>query len=220
MTNLITNLSGYLLHLYSRIVQRTVRYQVFGGEHLHAAEAGSQPVIWTSWHGATMTLAGFMFQHHAGTASNMLIIVPDDWRGESLSRWAQLAEARTLAVSMEEGSLVAARRLLALVRTLQPGLSAYINPDGPDGPSRVPKPGVAYVASRAQASILPIGVFVSPRLEIPRWDRYILPIPFGRSTLVFGEPLTVPRKPDLAATGDQIREAIDQAVAKAKRLHN
>ena len=146
-------------------------------------------------------------------------MVPDDWRGETLAEWGRLMGTRAFAVSMKEESLVAARRLLELVQKLKNGASTYINPDGPDGPPDVPKPGVSFLASRSGVAVLPLGVYTSARFQLRRWDRYIIPFPFSRITVVFGEPLTVGRKEDISAAGGRIAAAINQAMAEAEMRH-
>jgi len=213
-------LAARILYLASQAVHHTARYQVYGKEHLDALEAAGQSVIWASWHGVTMMISGFILCRYGGNVSNMLVIVPDDWRGESLAGWADLLGSKAFAVSMQEESLVAARRLLQLVRGLESGLNIYINPDGPDGPSRVPKSGVSFLAGRSGAAVLPIGVHTSSRFQLPRWDRYSIPFPYSRICIVFGEPLSVARREDVRAAGNRIATAIDRVMAEAETRYH
>lgn len=213
-------LGARILYLASQAVHRTARYQVHGKEHLDALEAAGRPVIWASWHGVTMMISGFILGRYGGSVSNMLVIVPDDWRGETLAGWADLLGSRAFAVSMREESLVAARRLLQLVRGLESGLNIYINPDGPDGPSRVLKSGVAFLAGRSGAAVVPVGVYTSSRIQLPRWDRYSIPFPYSRMCVVFGEPLTVARQEDVRAAGNRIATAINRVMVEAETRYH
>ena len=213
-------LGGRGLYLYSQIVRHTARYHVLGKENLDALDAAGRPAIWTSWHGVTMMLAGYFFHHFNGAEANILIILPDDWRGETLAEWIRISGGTTgFAVSMDENSLVAARRFLQLVREVKKGKSAYLNPDGPYGPSGVPKPGLAFLASRSGAAVLPMGLYTPNRVQLKRWDRYSLPFPFSRITLLFGEPLTIAPNEDTGAAGERIATAINQAMAEAEARH-
>jgi len=212
-------LNGRSLYLCSQLVARTARYRLFEPERVQALEAAGRPIIWTSWHGETMALAGYLMHHYAGAGPRVRFIVPDDWRGETLSEWARLLGATTFTISMKEESLVAARRLLQLVRLIKGGANAFINPDGPSGPSGVPKPGVAFLASKSGAAVLPVGVYTHTRYQLRRWDRYSIPLPFSRITIVFGEPLTVARKEDIQGACDRIAAGINQAMAEAKERH-
>jgi lysophospholipid acyltransferase (LPLAT)-like uncharacterized protein len=208
------------LFVMSQIVRYTARYRLVGREHLDALDAAGEPAIWTTWHGGTMMMVGYFFHHFVGRESTMLVIVPDDWRGETLTEWARISGTSTFAVSMKENSLVAARRLLKLVREVKRGMSTYINPDGPYGPSRVPKPGVSYLAVKTGAAVLPVGVYTNTRYEIRRWDRYVLPFPFSRITMAIGEPLIVAPDEQIEAVGNKIAAGIDRAMEQAKNQHN
>lgn len=213
-------LGARILYLASQAVHHTARYQVYGKEHLDALEAAGRSVIWASWHGVTMMISGFILCRYGGNVSNMLVIVPDDWRGETLAGWAELLGSRALAVSMQEESLAGARRLLQLARGLERGLNTYVNPDGPDGPSRVPKLGVSFLAGRSGAAVLPLGVYTSSRIQLPRWDRYSIPFPYSRICVVFGEPLTVARQEDVRAAGNRIATAINRVMAEAETCYH
>lgn len=208
------------LYIYSQIIRRTARYHLVGVERLNALESADRPAIWTTWHGATMMVAGYFLRRFAGKESSMAMIAPDDWRGETLAEWARIIGTRALRVSMEEKSLVAARRFLELVREVKGGKSAYLNPDGPDGPSGVPKPGISFLAARSGAALLPLGVYTNTCYQLRRWDRYSIPFPFSRITLYFGEPLTVVRSEDIGATGERLATAINRAMTEAQSRHH
>ncbi len=219
MTTLRTWIGGRGLYLVSQIIRATARFHLVNQDRLDALDTAGRPVIWTSWHGTTMMTASYFFRLRAQEIPDMLLIIPDDWRGDSLAEWARLSHATSFAVSMEEDSLVAARRFLQLIRLVRDGRSIYINPDGPYGPSRVPKPGISFLAARSGASVLPLGVYTPTRYQLPRWDRYSLPFPFSRITLFFGEPLTIARHEDITAAGERIAAAINHAMAEAEARH-
>jgi lysophospholipid acyltransferase (LPLAT)-like uncharacterized protein len=48
------------------------------------------------------------------------------------------------------------------------------------------------MAQKAQCPIYPIGVSAYPRWFLPTWDRYLIPCPFSRAVVIYGEPLFVP----------------------------
>lgn len=207
------------LYLMAQIVRLTARYRLVGMEHLDALDAAGKPAIWTTWHGGTMMVAGYFFRRFAGRESSMLLIVPDDWRGDTLAEWARISGTQAYAVSMQENSLVAARRFLKLVKEVKRGMSVYINPDGPDGPSQVPKPGISFLAARSGADVLPVGVYTKTRYRLRRWDRYSLPFPFSRITMAFSEPIRILPDEDLETAGNKIAGGINRAMEKAVKQH-
>jgi lysophospholipid acyltransferase (LPLAT)-like uncharacterized protein len=203
------------------MIRRTARYQLHGKERLDALEAAGRPIIWTSWHGTSLMGFGYLWHHFAGMEPTGLVVVSDDWRGEMYGEWMRIGGGiKAFPMSMEEGSLVAARRLLKLVRELKKGMNAFIWPDGPDGPAGIPKPGVSFIASRSGAAVLPCGVYTRTRYEMRRWDRYSLPFLYSRITIFFGEPLTITPDENVQAAGQRIAAAINQAMAEAEARHH
>ena len=207
------------LTLYALMVRSTARYRVHGEARLDALLESGQPFIGASWHGVTMMTVGYVLRKFADAQSRLHSIVPDDWRGVILAEHMRLLGIKAFAVSMEEESLVAARRFLQVVRHLKGGGNGFIFPDGPDGPSGIPKPGIAFLAGMSGAPILPYGVYTPTRYQLRRWDRYSIPLPFSRVTISIGEPLLVGRDEDTETACSRIASAIDQAMAEAEACH-
>lgn len=61
--------------------------------------------------------------------------------------------------------------------------------DGPRGPARRAKLGAAALAQSAKKALTPIGCDARPAIRFGSWDRTLLPLPFARVSLHFGEPL-------------------------------
>lgn len=208
---------GWGLSTYARLVWRTAHYQVEGQEHVNQVHTAGSPLIIAAWHGMTMMLTGHIVA--AEDPSQYVIIVPEDSRGATLSVWVRRMRATPFHISMKSESLVAARRLLALIRQMKQGKNLYVNPDGPYGPSREPKFGVAFIARKAGALIVPAGAFTATRLDIPRWDHYTVPFPFSRISVFLGEPLEVPPQVDLEQAQVMIQQELNKAEQSAKEMY-
>ncbi len=75
----------------------------------------------------------------------------------------------------------------------KPGL---IVPDGPTGPRFKVKPGIVLLAKGTGFPVIPI-TYSGNRIKIfSSWDRFILPLPFSKCRVVYGEPVYVPRDAD------------------------
>ncbi len=68
------------------------------------------------------------------------------------------------------------------------GLAAHVV-DGPRGPAGVIKAGVVSLARATGAVVVPIYATASRAWYFKSWDRFMLPKPFARVTLRFGDPL-------------------------------
>ncbi|MBU1340373.1 MAG: lysophospholipid acyltransferase family protein [Proteobacteria bacterium] len=63
--------------------------------------------------------------------------------------------------------------------------------DGPQGPIGVVKPGSIRIAQKAGAGIVP-AYFISNHIwQVNSWDGFVIPKPFSRVTLKFGEMITM-----------------------------
>ena len=208
---------GLGLANYAHLVQRTARLQVQGREHMEQARASGRPVILAGWHGMTMMISAYVFAYE--DSSSYVGVIPDDDRGATLSIWARHMRIATFPVSMEETSLVAARRLLALIRELERGKTLYINPDGPAGPSHEPKKGVFFIAHKADALIVPIGAYTDACIRIPRWDRYTVPLPFSRIAISLGQPLEIDAADDSETSTAILCARLDAAEQAAEEFY-
>ncbi len=216
-TTSVHRLQGWGLSTYAGLVWRTARYQVEGQEHLRRVHAAGRPLIVAAWHGMTMMLTGYLVAQE--DPSQYMMIVPDDSRGAVLSVWGRRFRASPFTISMEADSMVAARRLLALIRQMKQGKNLVLNPDGPDGPSHEPKGGVVFIARKAGALIVPAAAFTATGFRIPRWDRYVVPLPFSRIAVVLGESLEVSPQADPEGARVALRERLNAVERAAEELY-
>jgi len=85
-----------------------------------------------------------------------------------------------------------AQAQLEAVHAIRDGFHVSFTPDGPRGPRYHMQPGPVHLASKTGASIIPIAINASRYWEITSWDRFQIPKPFSRLTLVLGDAIPVP----------------------------
>jgi len=68
--------------------------------------------------------------------------------------------------------------------------------DGPKGPRRVAKPGVAILSARTKAPIIPMSAVIDKAWRLNSWDRFPVPKPGAKITVVFGTPIHPPNSED------------------------
>jgi lysophospholipid acyltransferase (LPLAT)-like uncharacterized protein len=82
---------------------------------------------------------------------------------------------------------------LEMKRELEAGGEVIIVPDGPCGPDRTFKLGGIKLAMETGAVLVPWS-FTATRKKILRsWDRFLMPLPFGRITAAYGAPVEIAR---------------------------
>lgn len=81
---------------------------------------------------------------------------------------------------------------LEAARALKDGCHVSFTPDGPRGPRYHMSKGPVHLASLHGTSIVPIAVNASRYWECKSWDRFQIPKPFSKLTLVIGKPIPIP----------------------------
>jgi lysophospholipid acyltransferase (LPLAT)-like uncharacterized protein len=86
-----------------------------------------------------------------------------------------------------------------MVHRVQEGYIACVTPDGPRGPRYRVQPGVVTLAHKTGATNVPVTYNAKWRKVMRSWDSFVLPMPFSRVVVIYGEPICVPAQ--VAADG-------------------
>ncbi|MCL5269010.1 MAG: DUF374 domain-containing protein, partial [bacterium] len=146
-----------------RLFAATLRIEVEGGAHYEAARRCGRPLIFAFWHEDLFGMAmGFL---RLGTGLRVAVMVSPSRDGEKLARVIHRLGLQTVRASSSRG---AARGLLEMkgrmtaAATAEAHAAAALALDGPRGPRRVAKPGVALLGRQTEALIVPVS-FVHSR---------------------------------------------------------
>ncbi|KCZ51431.1 hypothetical protein HY29_06070 [Hyphomonas beringensis] len=222
----VTILLGTLIWGWMTLVARTVRWKVEGIEPARQSWSENQGVVVASWHSRIMLLPSGWIRHmrhwpgpiHKGA---MLISLSPD--GEAVTRAIghlgihaiRGSAANKKKAKKDKGGIKA---VAEAVRLLRSGTGVCITPDGPRGPAEVVSPGAIMIAQRAGAPILPYALSVKPAKRLGTWDRFIIPFPFARGAIVYGEPLATTRDADPAELQAELQKRLDAATQRADML--
>jgi lysophospholipid acyltransferase (LPLAT)-like uncharacterized protein len=80
--------------------------------------------------------------------------------------------------------------------------------------------GIIATAKLGQASILPYTYATSRRRILNSWDRFHLPLPFGRGVFIWGEPIDLPTElgeTETEAWRLRVEERMNALTAEADR---
>lgn len=217
--SVIHQIEGQILALYARITHRTAPLKIEGWEYVTQAIATKRPILFAAWHGQTHLYIPVFMTHM--DISGFSFIIVGDHRQKVLEPFATSMGGVPLPVSMEDDSLAGARNVIGLINELRKGKYSLIAPDGPDGPPRIAKRGTAFIATRAQALILPFAAYSPSALHLPRWDRYSLPLPFAPIYWSSRPHISVSRDADhgtlLEKVTRELNAANEQVEAMVKR---
>ncbi|MFC3226418.1 lysophospholipid acyltransferase family protein [Marinibaculum pumilum] len=209
---------GRIIAAYIRLVHLTIRWRRVGWAEVAPLVDGGGPVIAAAWHGRLLMMPmlwpmrpvwhSLISQHRDGTiiarAAASFGVQPV--RGSSHRPGRQ-----------SKGGGQAFRRMLAVLRD---GGRIGITPDGPRGPRMRAQMGTILLARMSGAPILPCA-YATGRCKVLRsWDRFILPLPFCRGTVIWGRPMTVPNDADparLEALRRELEAELNRIAADADR---
>jgi len=186
---------SWFVYLYMRFVYATTRWTVIGEEHPVRIKTQGLPCVAAFWHGRMlmlpMGLRRLVRAHHRGHPPTVHMLISGHDDGRAISDVIRYAEIHTVEGSTnKDGS----KALRALVRCLWNGEYVGVTPDGPNGPAMRATAGVVAIARLGNAPILPYTYATSGRRVLDSWDRFHLPLPFGRGIFVWGEPIHIPAK--------------------------
>jgi lysophospholipid acyltransferase (LPLAT)-like uncharacterized protein len=171
--------------------------------------SGEGGAVWIMWH--SRILLGAATQ--AGEGLQVLISMHGD--GELIARTVNKLGFTAIRGSSTRGGRAA---LHEAVRVLKGGGHVAITPDGPKGPRMTVQPGCVVAAMRAGVPIIPVGFEARSAKRLRSWDRFVLPRPFTKVAVRFGEPLHVPAElssEEIDAWRGRVRDALVAATAEA-----
>lgn len=181
----IEHLAGRGLQFLLNRLLGSSRFDLHGTEHLERLRGEGRGCIYVLWHGRLLPL-GYL---HRGQGVVGLISRSEDGEhlARALGRWGFVA----VRGSSSRGGSAALREV---VRHAQAGRSVAITPDGPRGPRQKMKPGVIVAAQLTGLPIVPVAAGANRGWWFGGWDRFLVPKPFTRIRVVYGEPVEVPRE--------------------------
>ena len=161
------------------------------------------PFVLTFWHGR-MLYALQLAQIYRQAQVTVMVSRSQD--GEFISQVCQRFGVHPARGSTSRGG---SRAMLEMVRRVQEGYIACMTPDGPRGPRYRAQPGVITVAQKTGAPILPLAFSAEWKKVFQSWDRFVMPLPFSRVVVVYGELISVPAHatPDMLQAKQQEVEA-------------
>lgn len=149
------------------------------GERWEAFLRQPLPRLVVLWHETLLPL--LLLHRHQGIS----IVVSEARDGRYLADLAERIGYQTIGGSSHRGRVKAMR---GTVRAFDEAALIALTPDGPRGPRRVMKPGAIEAVGRAGGLVLPVAAAARPARRLASWDRFMVPVPFARVRVAYGEP--------------------------------
>ena len=173
--SLLGALSAPVYWLY-RLWCRSLRYTEINRAAIENTTDQGRPVVLSLWHDELFPLI------YLKRRLNIIALVSQSDDGDLLAGVLERMGLETARGSSSRGGVKA---LLAAARRMrESGICGCVTVDGPRGPRHEVKEGAIFLAARADAPIVPIRLFMERRKVFKSWDRFQLPLPFSRVSMV------------------------------------
>lgn len=194
-------LLGPILYAIVRAIGATLRIETEGNTEY------KKGAIFAGWHGRTFVAA----LHYRGKGIWTII---SQSRDGQIQNWIFTRLGfKTIRGSTGRGGVKAAAESIRVLK--QGGVMAF-TPDGPRGPSGVVQGGIMLMAKKSGVALVPVGVSANWRLHAPTWDRYMVPLPFAKCLMVYGDPIFV-SKDSSDEEVEYARLALQESLTKVQR---
>jgi lysophospholipid acyltransferase (LPLAT)-like uncharacterized protein len=143
----------------------------------------NKSVAFAFWHGDEMVVL------RLGPTYRCAAMTSTSSDGELMTRVLKYFK---FGISRGSSTRGGARALIGMIKLLRAGYNATVAVDGPKGPRHKPKPGVIYLAQKANVGIIPTGVARNRALVFSRsWNKTYIPLPFSKVIVSFGKPIFI-----------------------------
>jgi lysophospholipid acyltransferase (LPLAT)-like uncharacterized protein len=191
-------IGGYLGGWLMKLFASTLRIEVIDNCGITKRENFPDPVIYALWHNRIFVLPA-LFRRFCPWRSAVALISPSK-DGTALEFAFKVLNIGAARGSSSRGG---AGALIALRRAIRAGHDTGITPDGPKGPVYVVKPGIIKLAESSGAPIVPLFMTFSRVWRLKSWDSFIIPFPFSKVSITFGEIIPIPKGQTAETLADQ-----------------
>jgi lysophospholipid acyltransferase (LPLAT)-like uncharacterized protein len=188
---------------------RSVRIRFINKDLPDRLKSNGKNFIYAFWHGRQFLL----FHNHRNSG----VVIP---ASESRDGEIQAGILRRFGFDVVRGSSKRKgdRALLGMVDGLRKGKNIAIPVDGPRGPVYEVKQGITYLAGKLDKAIVPVAAGAKRYWILKKiWDKYLLPIPFTKGIIVYGEPIFVHgvSEGELESKRKELTEALNRVMKEA-----
>ena len=175
--------------LMVKLLALTYRVRILDLEKEKGILDSGKNLIYASWH--QRFFPGITF---FSTRKPIAIIISKSLDGELISRAVDILGWYSVRGSFSHGGKQALQKIKELAFS-QYKIGHIV--DGPRGPFGVVKPGLLRIAQVANLPIVPTITSAQNKWVFNSWDRFMVPRPFSRIIIRFGDAIHVPSELDI-----------------------
>jgi len=195
--------------MFLELLWLTCRFRYVGQREFVELVRRETAVVPVCWHQHLLICARFLVTRHVKPLKAGFMISPSV-DGEAPT---MLAHAYGAHVVRGSGTYTGLRAVRGAHQAIErDGISPALTPDGPRGPRFKFKPGAIFAAQISGKPVVPLAFAARPARVLKTWDKFVIPIPFGKICVAIGEPYYPPAQ----MTDAQMQEA---QLEMKRRMH-
>jgi lysophospholipid acyltransferase (LPLAT)-like uncharacterized protein len=179
---------------------RTLRFEIDDRCGLQEAPR-SKRYIGALWHNRLL-LSAHVISHFLTVRRGGAALISASRDGAIIADVVERYGFQSIRGSSSRHGTAALRQLAEVIAS---GRDPLITPDGPRGPAYRLGGGIIFLAQKTNVPVLPVNFEYSSCWRLKSWDRFIVPKPFSKVRVIFGEP-------------HYVRSTITDAEFEAERL--
>jgi len=196
--NLYKHVLPYILFVILYLIGKTLRVQIINRDVESRLEKQGKAIIYTFWHGRMLY---FPYLYRFSNKSTILTSPSED--GEIVARTAKIFGFSSIrGSSFKKGGSA----LLKMTRSIKEGKAVTVVGDGSRGPLYKVQEGIINLAYLTGAPILPVVYGVKNKIQLNTWDRFIIPLPFSKIKVMYGDPVYVDKKTEEKKSKSKLEE--------------
>ncbi len=176
-----------LAHNLIRAYLSTIRKTIIRDEHIISALENNQKVVIALLHQRMFGVIDYAKRFGRFSLAAMISKSRD---GDLIATVVSRLNFHPIRGSSSKGGREA---LDAVVEYLADHPAAVHAVDGPRGPKGIVKAGIIKIAQRSGALIYPVIISTNRAWMLKSWDHFLIPKPFSRVMIRWGEPISVPK---------------------------
>lgn len=188
-------------------------YTIQNQESLEEISDRSENFILAFWHGQMLPTL-FYFTRSFFDQSTFYTFISPHRDGEYITRAADGLGINALRTSLRDRRLEALKKVFKIARQ---GNNLAITPDGPIGPPFEAKEGIIRLSRRFGMPVLPVAAMPSSAKIFDSWDHFVLPYPYGRVEVEFGDPMLFESDRSDSEVADQLGSTLGTLTRKVGR---
>lgn len=189
----------FLIVMIVRLVGMTLRYNFINSHYFRKAKLSGN-CIFVFWHQKFFPLLCL------SRNSKLNIMVSQHRDGELIARALKFLGFTVTRGSTTRGGMKACLLMTRVIKKYDIG----ITPDGPKGPRYHFSGGPITVAKFSGRPILPVGIGAEFAKYFSSWDRFMLPLPASRVTIIFGKEYYINRNMENNTVRDYLKQELDK----------